>query len=84
MYCEDIQSPFRLWSPWFNLLLQQYIPRVSSLRHATPQLLLSVLQTEMAEATLNYDTLHFNLLYKRVFYNWGFTSDHQLDFFPVI
>ena len=82
MYCEDIQSPFRLWSLWFNLLLQQYIPRVSALRHATPQLLLSVLQTKMAEAALNYDTLHFNLLYKRVFYNWGFTSDHQLAFFP--
>jgi hypothetical protein len=35
----------------------------------------------MAEAALNYDTLHFNLLYKHVFYNWGFTSDHQLAFF---
>ena len=36
----------------------------------------------MEEAALNYDTLHFNLSYKCVFYNWGFTSDHQLSLFP--
>ena len=82
MYCEDIQSPFRTWSPWFNLILQQYIPSVFSLKHVTPYLLLSVLHTEISEATLNYDTLQFNLLYKGVFYHFGFTNDQQLAFFP--
>jgi hypothetical protein len=40
------------------------------------------LHTEISEATLNYDTLQFNLLYKGVFYHFGFTNDQQLAFFP--
>jgi hypothetical protein len=44
--------------------------------------MLSILHTEMAEATLNYDTLQFNLLYKSVFYNFGYTGDQQLTFIP--
>ena len=82
MYCEDIQSPFRTWSQWFKLLLHQYIPRTSALKNSNPHLAISVLHTEMEEASLNFDVLQFDLIYRGAHYELHHNQEGQLFFLP--
>ena len=63
-YCEDINSTYRIWSPWIKLLFFQYVPRISALSASTPFWFIFSLQHEFAEGALAYSVFQFDLVWK--------------------
>ena len=63
-YCEDINSPYIIWSPWIKLLFFQYVPQMPSLSASTPFWFIFSLQHEFAEGALAYSVFQFDLVWK--------------------
>jgi hypothetical protein len=61
-FCDDHHT-FQ-WSPWMNILFFLYVPRISALEHASPQVFIPVLKDEIYGASLIYGIFQFDILWK--------------------
>lgn len=63
MYCEDVVSPFCIWSNWMNPLMASFIPRKEDQGRLTQFTALSILHQDMKDGAERYDIFEFYLLY---------------------
>lgn len=66
MYCEDVSSPFSLWSNYLSLLMASFTPRKEDQGRLTQFTALSILHQDMKYGAERYDIFEFDLLYKGI------------------